>query len=135
MAQINPNLTMFFKITTEVQPIPSKPPKKPRKTTTKKQIKANDKNDNQADTENKEISKDPKKGTNQILNSFWDPVANHYATHLPGSCQTLKSLQSRWGDHIQKEVNKFLGCVHQVDNLNPSGKTDSNQLQLVMTMK
>ncbi|KAI7950707.1 hypothetical protein MJO29_009381 [Puccinia striiformis f. sp. tritici] len=77
-----------------------------------------------------EISKDPKKGTNQILNSFWDPVANHYATHLPGSCQTLKSLQSRWGDHIQKEVNKFLGCVHQVDNLNPSGKTDSNQLQL-----
>ncbi|KAI7948826.1 hypothetical protein MJO29_010491 [Puccinia striiformis f. sp. tritici] len=152
MAQIDPNLTMFSEITTEVQPIPSKPPKKPRKTTQKKQIKANDENNNQADAENKgrsrnytekedvqlcvswvETSEDPKKGTDQTLNSFWDALANHYATHLPGSRQTLKSLQSRWGDHIQKEVNKFMGCVHQVDNLNPSGKTDSNGFQLAMT--
>ncbi|KAI7953881.1 hypothetical protein MJO28_006428 [Puccinia striiformis f. sp. tritici] len=52
MAQINPNLTMFSKITTQVQPIPSTPPKKPRKTTTKRQIEVNDGNDNQADAEN-----------------------------------------------------------------------------------
>ncbi|KAI7947897.1 hypothetical protein MJO28_009805 [Puccinia striiformis f. sp. tritici] len=152
MAQINPNLAMFSKITTKVQPLPSKPPNRPRKTTTKKQIEANDKNDNQADAENKgrsrnymekedvqlcvswvETSQDPKKGTDQTLNSFWDALANHYTTHLLGSRQTVKSLQGPWGDHIQISVNKFMGCVHQVDRLNPSGKTDSNRFQLAMT--
>jgi hypothetical protein len=76
-----------------------------------------------------EVSKDPKKGTDQTFNTFWQTVAQH-----PSSGRTAKSLKSCWSDRIQREVNKFAGCVNQIQNLNPSGTNSSNRFTMAMSL-
>jgi hypothetical protein len=81
-----------------------------------------------------EISEDPKKGTDQSFAAFWDAIAKHYATHVPNAPRSAKSLKNHWSDKIQKEVNKFVSCVNQVQQLNPSGTTSANRLTMAMSM-
>ncbi|EHS63328.1 uncharacterized protein PGTG_21631 [Puccinia graminis f. sp. tritici CRL 75-36-700-3] len=46
------------------------------------------------------ISEDPKRGTNQMFNAFWEAIARHYATHIPDAPQSAKSLKNHWSDKI-----------------------------------
>ncbi|KAA1097740.1 hypothetical protein PGT21_018601 [Puccinia graminis f. sp. tritici] len=52
-----------------------------------------------------EISEDPKKGTDQSFNAFWEAIAKHYATQIPNAPRSAKSLKNHWSDKIQKDVN------------------------------
>ncbi|KAA1080743.1 hypothetical protein PGT21_019076 [Puccinia graminis f. sp. tritici] len=72
------------------------------------------------------ISEDPKKGTDQTFNAFWEAIARHYATHIPNALQSAKSLKNHWSDKIQKEVNQFVSCVNQVQQANPSATNLAN---------
>jgi hypothetical protein len=81
-----------------------------------------------------EVSEDPKKGTDQTFNAFWEAIARHYATHIPNAPRSAKSLKNHWSDKIQKDVNKFVGCVNQIQQLNPSGTTSANRLTMAMSM-
>ncbi|EHS63273.1 uncharacterized protein PGTG_21490 [Puccinia graminis f. sp. tritici CRL 75-36-700-3] len=81
-----------------------------------------------------EISEDPKKGTNQTFNAFWEAIARHYATQIPNAPRTAKSIKNHWSDKIQKEVNQFVSCVNQVQQANPSGTNSANRLTMAMSM-
>ncbi|EHS63670.1 uncharacterized protein PGTG_21756 [Puccinia graminis f. sp. tritici CRL 75-36-700-3] len=81
-----------------------------------------------------EISEDPKKGTDQTFNPFWEAIARHYATHIPNAPRSAKSLKNHWSDKIQKEVNRFVSCVNQVQQANPSGTNSANRLTMAMSM-
>jgi hypothetical protein len=43
-------------------------------------------------------------------------------------------LKNRWSDKIQREVNKFIGCVNQIENKNLSGTTKANRFTMAMNM-
>ncbi|EHS62845.1 uncharacterized protein PGTG_20993 [Puccinia graminis f. sp. tritici CRL 75-36-700-3] len=81
-----------------------------------------------------EVSEDPKKGTDQTFNAFWEAIARHYATHIPNAPRSAKSLKNHWSDKIQKDVNKFVSCVNQVQQMNPSGTNSANRLTMAMSM-
>ncbi|KAI7945031.1 hypothetical protein MJO28_010726 [Puccinia striiformis f. sp. tritici] len=43
-------------------------------------------------------------------------------------------LRNRWSNIVEPEVNKFLGCVTQIANKNPSGATGINCFTMAMNM-
>ena len=43
-------------------------------------------------------------------------------------------MKNRWSDRIQKDVNKFAGCVNQIQKQNPSGTNSGNRLTMAMSL-
>jgi hypothetical protein len=55
---------------------------------------------------------------------------------MPDPKQSAKSLKNRWGI-IQQAINKFHGCVQQINHWNPSGtsSTDINSMAVTLYSK
>ncbi|KAI7948805.1 hypothetical protein MJO29_010470 [Puccinia striiformis f. sp. tritici] len=129
-APINPSLgsTPFGKITIEAGNKTTKTTKTPAKSRARK-------------TEDLQLSKswittteDARKGIDQTFDTFWVSVATHYNTHLPDVLRLANGLRNRWSNIVEPEVNKFLGCVTQIANKNPSGATGINCFTMAMNM-
>jgi hypothetical protein len=67
----------------------------------------------------KVIGMDPITGNEQLSNSYWDRIHEHFKIHSKRP-RTLVSLQHRWST-INADCQKWSGCLAQVDRLNPSG--------------
>ncbi|PLW35477.1 hypothetical protein PCASD_12721 [Puccinia coronata f. sp. avenae] len=80
-----------------------------------------------------ETTEDGRKGTNQTGNAFWATVAKHYTKQMPNPVQSTKSLKKRWGV-IQQAVNKFHGCVQQINHWNPSGTSSSDRNSMALSL-
>ncbi|POW01447.1 hypothetical protein PSTT_12526 [Puccinia striiformis] len=75
------------------------------------------------------ITEDSQVGTDQDSKKFWARIHNIYTIAFPPPTRTQKSIKGRFGI-IQKEANKFRGCAAQVKNLNPSGRTLEDKLEM-----
>jgi hypothetical protein len=78
------------------------------------------------------ISTDPVQGTNQTKGSFWIRVYEYY--HLNKeftSNRTQSSLLHRWKG-ILVSVNKFCGCLTQIEGRNQSGVTFQDKITLII---
>jgi hypothetical protein len=60
-------------------------------------------------------------------------VTNHYKSKISKPKQSVKSINGCWG-LVEHTVNKFHGCVNQVNHWNPSGAMAANQVSLALTM-
>ncbi|MBW0471750.1 hypothetical protein O181_011465 [Austropuccinia psidii MF-1] len=74
-----------------------------------------------------EVSEDPLTGTDQTNSTFWARVLQSYQQGTSHTQRTAVSLKSRWGA-LQHSVNKFSGCVQQIQRMNQSGVTAHDQL-------
>lgn len=73
-----------------------------------------------------EISQDPITGVQQSADNFWSRVEDAYnKSRAESEHRTRRSLQSRW-QIIEKAVRKLLGCIRQIENMNPSGASDKD---------
>ncbi|KAF8398312.1 hypothetical protein HHK36_017239 [Tetracentron sinense] len=73
-----------------------------------------------------EISQNLIPGANQKKDKLWERIFEIFESRRPNYGQaprTLKSLQCRMCS-IMKVINKFRGCIRQVENLNPSGASE-----------
>jgi hypothetical protein len=52
---------------------------------------------------------------------------------MPDTKQSAKSLKNGWGI-IQQAVNKFHGCVQQINHCNPSGTSSTNRNSMAVTL-
>ncbi|PLW23592.1 hypothetical protein PCASD_11395 [Puccinia coronata f. sp. avenae] len=77
-------------------------------------------------------TEDGRKETDQTGNAFWSTVAKHYSKHMPDPEQSAKSLKNRWGI-IQQAVNKFHGCVQQINHWNLRGTSSTNRNSMAVT--
>ncbi|POV94892.1 hypothetical protein PSTT_16580 [Puccinia striiformis] len=75
------------------------------------------------------ITEDLRVGTDQDSKKFWARIHNIYTIAFPPPTRTQKSIKGRFGI-TQKEANKFRGCAAQVENLNPSGRTLEDKLEM-----
>jgi hypothetical protein len=80
-----------------------------------------------------ETTKDGRKGTNQSGDVFWETVCKQYQKHIPKPKRTSKSLKNWWG-LIQHSVNKYHGCVQQINHFNPSGSNTNNQVKMALSL-
>ncbi|OAV97469.1 hypothetical protein PTTG_26066 [Puccinia triticina 1-1 BBBD Race 1] len=80
-----------------------------------------------------ETTKDSRKGTDQSGTAFWETITNHYQSKISEPLQPLKSIKSHFGI-IQHAVNKFHGCVNQINHRNPSGTTATNRISMALTL-
>ena len=74
-----------------------------------------------------EISQDPIIGVHQSSENFWSRVEEAYnkATTEGSELRTRRSLQSRW-QTIERAVRRLLGCIKQVEYMNPSGASNED---------
>jgi hypothetical protein len=73
-----------------------------------------------------EVSQDPILGTNQKKETMWERIIVLYYQNVKefgGEQRSQRSLESRW-DLIKKVINKFRGCIRQIERLNPSGASE-----------
>ena len=64
--------------------------------------------------------------TNQKHTTFWERI--WFTFHNDKKFNHIRdSLNSRWST-IQKETNKFCGCLAQIENWNKSGKTEHDKV-------
>lgn len=76
-----------------------------------------------------EVSLDPIVGASQSGGSFWGRIKANFDMYKDSNMEerTERSIETRWGV-IQKEVNKFTGCVKTIERRNQSGATISNKV-------
>ncbi|KAI7932925.1 hypothetical protein MJO28_017904 [Puccinia striiformis f. sp. tritici] len=79
------------------------------------------------------ISEDSWVGTDQEGTTFWTRIHKRYNAAIHAPTRTLKSLKSRWGN-LQRDTNKFHGCVIQVKKLNPSGYVGHDRLDMAQDL-
>ncbi|KAF0743068.1 hypothetical protein Ae201684P_000321 [Aphanomyces euteiches] len=70
-------------------------------------------------------SEDSIRGSDQKMETFWATIVSEFQKHEPGTTRTLNALKGRWVD-INREVDKFSGCMSSVLAVNASGKTDAD---------
>jgi hypothetical protein len=58
--------------------------------------------------------------------AFWETVAKHYYKQISNPKQSAKSLKNCCSI-IKQAVNRFHGCVQQINHQNPSGTSSSNR--------
>ncbi|EFP92401.2 uncharacterized protein PGTG_18226, partial [Puccinia graminis f. sp. tritici CRL 75-36-700-3] len=80
-----------------------------------------------------EISQDPLNSTNQTADTFWNRVAENFAKFLPDESQSGVSIKSRW-QVLQRRINKFSGCVKQVELSIQSGTTVEDRLSSALKL-
>ncbi|KAA1127222.1 hypothetical protein PGTUg99_031876 [Puccinia graminis f. sp. tritici] len=67
-----------------------------------------------------EVSQDPLNSTNQAANTFWNRITDHFQVAMKDKSRTSVSIKSRW-QLLQRRINKFCGCIQQVEQANQSG--------------
>ncbi|EHS64514.1 uncharacterized protein PGTG_20976 [Puccinia graminis f. sp. tritici CRL 75-36-700-3] len=81
-----------------------------------------------------QISEDPVVGTNQEGSTFWVRIEKLYREATPNSpSRPVGSIKSRWA-LLQKSINKFRGCVVQVESFNASGTSAEDQLNRALRL-
>lgn len=80
-----------------------------------------------------EVSQDPLNSTNQTADTFWNCVAENFAKFLPDESRSGVSIKSRW-QVLQRRINKFSGCVKQVELSNQSGTTVEDRLSSALKL-
>jgi hypothetical protein len=80
-----------------------------------------------------EMTEDGRKGTDQTGEAFWDSITTHYNLHIDDPKRSKKSLKNHWS-LIQAAINKFHGCVNQINHQNPSGTTVSNRISMALSL-
>jgi hypothetical protein len=68
------------------------------------------------------VDKDPLNSTNQAANTFWNRIAKSFSSSMKHTTQNMISIKSQW-QTIQHAVNKFSGCMKQIETANQSGTT------------
>ena len=72
------------------------------------------------------VSLDAVTSTNQKHTTFWERIWFTFHNDKKFN-RTRDSLNSRWST-IQRETNKFCGCLAQIENRNESGKTEHDKV-------
>jgi hypothetical protein len=74
------------------------------------------------------IGTDPIQGTNKKCSAYWTRVYDFFHSEKQIVLdRSQNSLMHRWAS-IQECVNKFCGCMSQIDGRNASGKTFENKV-------
>ncbi|KAL4650110.1 hypothetical protein ACB092_01G062900 [Castanea dentata] len=73
------------------------------------------------------VSLDAVTSTDQKHTTFWDRIWSTFHNDKKFNC-TKDSLNSWWST-IQRETNKFCGCLAQIQNHNESGKTEHDKIE------
>ncbi|KAK4603034.1 hypothetical protein RGQ29_011855 [Quercus rubra] len=71
------------------------------------------------------VSLDAVTSTDQKHTTFWERIWSTFHNDKKFN-RTKDSLNSRWST-IQRETNKFCGCLAQIENRNESGKTEHDK--------
>jgi hypothetical protein len=76
-------------------------------------------------------SMDPIQGNDKKVRKFWDRIWESYHENKNENMVqcAAHSLSNRWSS-IQKFINKFCGCLEQVETRNPSGATEQDKVKL-----
>ncbi|EHS63665.1 uncharacterized protein PGTG_22814 [Puccinia graminis f. sp. tritici CRL 75-36-700-3] len=80
-----------------------------------------------------ETTEDGRKGTDQTGKAFWGTVTSHYHSKITDPKRSIRSIKGRWG-LIQHALNKFHGCVNQINHRNPSGTTATNRISMALSL-
>ncbi|KAA1127459.1 hypothetical protein PGTUg99_036914 [Puccinia graminis f. sp. tritici] len=80
-----------------------------------------------------EVSQDPLNSTNQTANTFWNRVAKHFSKSIGSDNQTGSSIKSCW-QVLQQRINKFCGCVKQIEHSNQSGTSAEDRLSSALKL-
>ncbi|KAL0000399.1 hypothetical protein SO802_014180 [Lithocarpus litseifolius] len=72
------------------------------------------------------VSSDAVTSTNQKHTTFWDRIWSTFYNDKKFN-RTKDSLNSWWST-IQRETNKFCGCLAQIENRNESDKTEHDKI-------
>ena len=72
------------------------------------------------------VSLDAVTSTEQKHTTFWDRIWSTFYNDKKFNC-IKDSLNSRWST-IQKETNKFCGCLAQIENWNESDKIEHDKV-------
>ncbi|KAL6848562.1 hypothetical protein ACP4OV_021588 [Aristida adscensionis] len=74
------------------------------------------------------VGTDPVLGTNQTRSAFWKRIFDYFHENkeIPFD-RSQSSLMYRWAT-IQESVNKFCGCIYQIEGRRQSGVTVHDQL-------
>ncbi|XP_050249138.1 glutathione S-transferase T3-like [Quercus robur] len=78
------------------------------------------------------VSLDAVTSTDKKHTTFWERIWSTFHNDKKFN-RTKDSLNSRWST-IQKETNKFCGCLAQIENWNESGKTEHDKIEDAKTM-
>ncbi|XP_030949957.1 glutathione S-transferase T3-like [Quercus lobata] len=78
------------------------------------------------------VSLDAVTSTDQKHTTFWERIWSTFHNDKKFN-RTKDSLNSRWST-IQRETNKFCGCLAQIENQNESGKTEYDKIEDAKTM-
>ncbi|EHS64390.1 uncharacterized protein PGTG_22222 [Puccinia graminis f. sp. tritici CRL 75-36-700-3] len=79
------------------------------------------------------ITEDARIGTDQSGATFWGRVHKLYSRAITQPKRPQKSVKSRWG-LLQKDINKFRACVIQVENMNRSGASLEDHLNMALEL-
>ncbi|PLW33931.1 hypothetical protein PCANC_20794 [Puccinia coronata f. sp. avenae] len=80
-----------------------------------------------------DTTQNSRKGTDQKSEAFWDTVAKNYSKHISDPVRTAGSLKNRWSI-LQRTINKFVGCVNQINHKNPSGASAKTRLSMALSL-
>ncbi|XP_059461934.1 glutathione S-transferase T3-like [Corylus avellana] len=73
-------------------------------------------------------SMDPVHGNEQSKKTYWNRICENYDANRSFDVSRSEiSLVNHWGA-IQKGINKFIGCLVQVESLNQSGLTQQDKI-------
>lgn len=72
------------------------------------------------------VSLDAVTSTDEKHATFWERIWSTFHNDKKFN-RTRDSLNSRW-QTVQKETNKFCGCLAQIENRNESGKTEHDKV-------
>ena len=72
------------------------------------------------------VSLDVVTSTDQKHTTFWDRIWSTFHNDKKFN-RTKDSLNSQWST-IQRETNKFCGCLAQIENQNESGKIEHDKV-------
>ncbi|XP_075649928.1 glutathione S-transferase T3-like [Castanea sativa] len=78
------------------------------------------------------VSLDAVTSTDQKHTTFWERIWSTFHNDKKFN-RSKDSLTSRWSI-IQKETNKFCGCLAQIENRNQSGKTEHDKIEDAKTL-
>ena len=74
------------------------------------------------------VSMDPIQGNNQNRSTYWNRIHEYFHSNKDfSSDRNANSLTHRWGV-IQENVNKFTGCVAQIEGRRQSGVTAQDKV-------
>ncbi|PLW37723.1 hypothetical protein PCASD_11254 [Puccinia coronata f. sp. avenae] len=80
-----------------------------------------------------DVTQDPVVGTNQTGDGFWNRVTENYMKAFPNVPRTAVGLKSHWAT-IQGFINKFAGCLNQINNWNQSGTKNKDRLTYALRL-